>query len=181
MITCVPANCVGNGSDVAEVPVPLARLAPNIEIIAPGDDGSPAAKLAEFRMPPVLMIGGSAFGVTAPPACTVPSSEAAGGELCAVTVIVTFSALRGAHVADHIPPCKLLSASGASPFEKAAVTRPLENGWPQSSATVTSIGVGHPAGSENPWPMAVSAGSNRVGAHMAFAESLAEPLVDVPL
>ena len=70
-------------------------------ISAPGVAGSPAAKLAELRIPPLLMIGGSTFGLICPPICTVPRSEA--GDPCATTVMVTFAGLRGDHVADHVP------------------------------------------------------------------------------
>ena len=122
-------------------------------------------------MPPVLMMGGSALGLTWPAICAEPCSVP-GGALWAATLMVTLATERGDHVEAHEPFCRLPSTSGASPLLNEAMTVPLVKALPQSSTTLTSMAAGHPAGTENPDPSAVTAGSSCVGVHVAAAARL---------
>src|ERR1039458_3027124 len=62
-----------------------------------------------------------------------------------------------------MPFCKLLRASGGSPFEKLATTVALLAAFPQSSATCSSILVGHETGETKLLPILRNNPSSCVG------------------
>src|SRR5271156_3506092 len=90
------------------------------------------------------MEGVAGLAFSAPPMPCVPWSG--GASSTASTVITTcVLGLRGCQVALQFPLLSEVSGSDGSLSENEAVTLPEVKKFPQSSTTVTAIGVGHAA------------------------------------
>src|ERR1700692_2891548 len=72
-------------------------------------------------------------------------------------------AVRGCHVPDHSPSCRLIKEMATSPLLNDATTEPLVRGDPQSSTTFTMIATGQPVGTLEPDPSCENTGESLEG------------------
>src|SRR5580658_10252807 len=139
-----------------------------MEVRPPGESGGLATDFAALTTPPALMEGVVGLACNEPPMLCAPCS---GGATSKASTVMTTCALelRGCQVALQLPLFRDVSGSGGSPSEKEAVTLPAVRKFPQSSTTVTWIGVGHAATVEKFAPSSVKTGNNFVGVQLDVA------------
>src|SRR5579864_432589 len=87
----------------------------------------------------------------------------------------------GFHVPVQRPSLSEVSEIAGSPVENPVTTLPWVMRVPQSSTTVTSSAVGHPADTWNPAPSCVNTGTSLAGVHADDAASLESRLAELPL
>ncbi len=112
-----------------------------------------------------------AFSTGAPlrvtrPVIWIDAALKPGAEACA-EMVTCDAVARGVHVPEYTPalPPTPGSTSGGSPFENVVTTCPVVTGFPQSSVTVISSGVGQDVGSEKLFTRPVCVGMICVGVH----------------